>query len=352
MEVGVAAFLAVDDSAGDGDVVDLLESQGVEPWLAERLVVFLPLALGRIVLEDVQVAGMFFDGDTERRLDDDPVWVAARERAEWAHGDLVEWVGLRSAEVNAVNSALHGGSRLEDLVLNPTAVPELPSAPGTGTGRDGEGDGGLPSPTAAFARLLRGHGFAVDGDRAGELQFEARVFPHHRTDEVMTQVDFLVRHPRLAPDVLIESFAGWGPTWREALNLGVARFERGSVHPIIAALLDRAEGGDQVSWLPYEHPDGSFEVCLGGAQTMFAHQASTMPALRPVLDALRTVPLSRRVHGVRLFLSYRDGAIDVNEVILDNELCPAGQEAAAAVEPDITEDYVTTRVFGLIVPTD
>jgi hypothetical protein len=357
VEAGVAAFLAVADSAGEDDVLGLLESQGVEPWLAKRLVAFLPLAFGRIVLEDVQVAGTFVDGDSERRLDDDQVWLAARERAEWADGETIERIGLRSAEVNAVNGALHGGRRLEDLVLGPTVVPELPAVGDGDREAEGEGeaessDGGLPSPTAAFALLLGGHGLAVDGDRAGELQFEARVFPHPRIDEVMAQVDFVIRHPRLAPEVLVESFAGWGPTWREALSLAVARFERASLHPIIAGLLDRAEGGDQVSWMPYEHPDGPFEVCLGGVQTMFAQEASTMPALWPVFDALKELSLSRRVHGLRLFLSYRDGVLDVNEVVLDNEPCPAGQEAAAAVESDVAAGYVTIRVFGLIVPKD
>jgi hypothetical protein len=55
--------------------------------------------------------------------------------------------------------------------------------------------------------------------------------------------------------------------------------------------------------------------------------------------------------GLRLFLSYRDGVLDTNDVLVDNETCVPGEGAAAATAFDISQGFVTTRVFGLIVPT-
>lgn len=54
VEVGVAAFCAGPEAPSDEDVRKRLTGTGVEPWLAERLLVFLPMAFTRRLLPDVR----------------------------------------------------------------------------------------------------------------------------------------------------------------------------------------------------------------------------------------------------------------------------------------------------------
>ncbi len=54
VEVGVAAFCAGAEFPSDGEVWERLTGAGVEPWLAERLLVFLPMAFTRRLLPDVR----------------------------------------------------------------------------------------------------------------------------------------------------------------------------------------------------------------------------------------------------------------------------------------------------------
>ena len=344
VEAGVAALMQGDESPSDADILDRLESQGVAGWLAQRLVFFLPLAFGRLVLRGVQLSNDYDDG-TLRRLDADPVYAAAQERAARAHRGEVERIGLRSAEVNAVNNALYAGSRLEDLAAGPpVALSPLPPP--------GEGDGGVPSPRRLLAETLAQHGLPVqDGTRVGALHFDARVFSHPAPAGVLVQVDVVLRHPALAADPLIESLAGWGETWRAAIGQSIAKFAVCSLHPIVAALL-RSGDDDQVARIPVEHPAGRFEFYAGPTITMFAETGPGVAAvLTPLLDALRSLPLTRAVHGLRIFFEHSNGALNVNEVLLDNQPWEQGQAIVAATAfPDLPP-MVATRLFGLLVPT-
>jgi hypothetical protein len=54
VEVGIAAFCAGEEPPSDEEVWGRLTGAGVEPWLAERLLIFLPMAYTRRLLPDVQ----------------------------------------------------------------------------------------------------------------------------------------------------------------------------------------------------------------------------------------------------------------------------------------------------------
>ncbi len=345
VEAGVAAFMAADEWPSDADVLGRLESQGVADWLAQRLVLFLPLAFGRRLLPGAHLSNEYDDGGTLRRLEADPIYTAAQERAAQANRTEVERIGLRGAEFNAVNNALNAGSRFEDLTVGPPVTLQPLPPPG-------EGDGGVPSPRRLLAEALTQHGLALeDGQRVGDLRFDARVSPHPASTGVIVQVDFALWHPALAADPLIESLAGWGETWHAAIGKSVAKFAVCSLHPIMAALL--RSGDDQVPRLPVEHPGGRFVLYAGPTVTMFAETGPRIDGvLTSLLDALRSVPLTRAVHGLRVFFEHSNGVLDVNEVLLDNEPWRQGQAIVAATRfPDLPPSMVATRLFGLLVPT-
>jgi Family of unknown function (DUF6348) len=340
VEIGLATFLA-HPNAGDEELRAALEHAGVEHWLAERLVLYLPVALGRRLLAGATFSDMIADGTGERRIDEDPVYTAAAARAEGATREEMQAVAMRSAEVNAANQALDAGSQLEDLVFSPVnlAAPLTPPSPG---------HGGVPSPRAAFLDLLAGHGHAA----APPLAVDGRVFPRIQEGRVGVQVDFAVTHPELAVQRLLESFGGWATTWSDAINQTIMKFERSSLHPLIAVLLDRDACADQVSWEDCDHPSGDFDLCMGGQLVLYASEP--VPALGPLVDsmkkALSQVDLSRAIHALRIYMCWDGPELLSREVLLDNEPWPAGEELAGAYDWPRGEGLWGSRLFMLLVP--
>ncbi|MFG2091499.1 DUF6348 family protein [Spirillospora sp. NPDC048824] len=344
VEVGIAAFCAGAEPPGDDEVWGRLTGAGVEPWLAERLLIFLPMAFTRRLLPDVAFPDAVVAPGGRVSLPAEAVFVAALARAQQAGRGEIERVALRSSEIKAINNALSAGSELSDLELGETAL-----------ARDLEpvepGDGGVPSPRAVFEGLLRGHHVLLDG----EAKADAKLFVHPApAGMVMAQVDFAVSHPALATPWLVESFAGHGTTWREAIGGALRKFERGSLHPIVDGLLRPGAASDQVVRERYEHPGGAFELVLGAQLTMFTDRAvpSAGPLLDRLLDELRSVPLTRRVHGLRLFTAYHDGRLQTNEVLLDGEPWPGGEAVVADSPAPLPHGRVAVRLFSLLVPAD
>ncbi|MEU8797751.1 DUF6348 family protein [Spirillospora sp. NPDC048819] len=344
VEVGVAAFCAGAEPPSDDEVLSRLTGAGVEPWLAERLLIFLPMAYTRRLLPDVRFPDAVVAPGGRVSLPAEPVFVAASARALQAGRGEIERVALRSSEISAINKALNAGSQLSDLVPGETVLVEdlEPVEPG---------DGSVPSPRAVFEGLLRGHHVLLDG----ETKADAKLFVHPApAGVVMAQVDFAVSHPALATSWLVESFAGHGTTWREAIGGALRKFERGSLHPIVDGLLRPGAAPDQVVRERYEHPGGAFDLVLGAQLTMFTDRP--VPSAGPLFDrlseALRSVPLTRKVHGLRLFIAYHDGRLQTNEVLLDGEQWPGGEAVVADSPAPLPDGRVAVRLFCLLVPVD
>ncbi|MEU7819432.1 DUF6348 family protein [Catellatospora sp. NPDC049133] len=341
---GIAAFLNHPDHDED-QIVAVLREQGVADWLAERLVTYLPIVFGRYLLRACTFDPDVVDGEGRRPLDSDPVFRAAHARAQHPTHEELKQIGLRSAEVNAVNQM--PDSKLEDLVFSATHLPSpLPPAE--------PGDGGVPSPGVRFAQLLDGHGLTTGHDAhgwyAGELRFGASLITHP-APMVLGQLDFAVQHPALAVDRLVESVAAHGDTWRASIDRGTAMFAESSLHVLLAALVDRAAHTDQVEWERYEHPSGPFDVCVGPQISFFAQDIPPAgDAFGAVLTALHAVPLSRQAHGLRVFLCYQNGRLITNEVLLDNEPCPAGMATVPEQRDDLPQQMAAFRIFAMLVP--
>lgn len=343
VEVGIAAFCAGEEPPSDEEVWERLTKAGVEPWLAERLLVFLPMAYTRRLLPDVSYRDGLAAPGGRVSLSAEPVFVAALDRAQQAGRSEVGRIAVRSAEFNAINSALHSGSQLSDLVLSESAlVNDLPPVE--------QDDGGVPSPRAVFEDFLRGHGVRLDG----ETKVDAKLFVHPApAGMVMAQVDFAVAHPALAGPWLVESFAGHGTTWRDAIGETVSKFRLGALHPIVDGLLNPGAASDQVEREHYQHPSGAFDLVLGAQINLFADRPvpSAGPLLDRLLEALRAEPLTRKVHGLRLFVAYHEGRLQTNEVLLDSEEWPGGEAVVADSRAPLPDGRVAMRIFGLLVPT-
>ncbi|MEV7553624.1 DUF6348 family protein [Amycolatopsis sp. NPDC089917] len=343
IEVGIAAFCAGEEPPGDEQVWEGLTGAGVEPWLAERLLVFLPMAYVRRLLPDVTYPDAVLDSRGKVLLAQEPVFVAAFERAQYASRAEFERIALRSSTFAVINEALNAGSQLTDLELGePRLFKDLEPA--------GEGDGGVPSPRAVFEEFLREHGIPLDDDTKVDGTLVVHPAP---AGMVMAQVDFAVSHPALAKPWLVESFAGHGATWRDAIGRAVNMFGTGALHPIIDGLLLPGSASDQVERERYDHPDGVFDLVIGAQITLFAENVPPVgPLLDRLLDALRAEKLSRKVHGLRLFAAHNDGELLNNEVLLDSEPWSGGEAVVADSPAPLPEGRVAVRVFGLLVPAE
>ncbi|KUL35233.1 DUF6348 family protein [Actinoplanes awajinensis] len=346
--VGVIAFCEGATPPSGDEVRNRLLSGGVEPWLAERLLAFLPLAFGRRVLDGVRVDENFVDGATTRRFADDPVYTACERCAQLVGEQEIARVAGYSHEVAAVSQALRDGATLTDLVLGAITLDEpLPPL--------GTGSGGVPSPASIFARWMAAYGVPLGDDlRLGDAEFQATLAPHPRPtpDLVVAQVNFAVNHPALARPWMVESCAGVAPTWREAIFQSLAMFERAVAYPMIAALLDRDVAGENVHVERFAHPSGGFEVLLGAQVDLFATEAvpSAEELFDQLLTALEGVPLSQAVHALRFFTVHQDGRLLTNEVFLDGEPWEAGMKVTAAAGAPLPNGPVGVRVFAFLVP--
>ncbi|RBQ16879.1 hypothetical protein DP939_27830 [Spongiactinospora rosea] len=342
VEVGIAALCAGEEPPSDEETWNRLTGAGVEPWLAERLLIFLPMAYIRRLLPGVLYPETLTTPGGRVKLLAEPVFTAALDRAQRAGRAEIERIALRGAEFDAINNALHAGSELSDLTLGESSLAGDLSPVG-------EGDGGVPSPRAVFVELLRAHGVPLDG----ETRVSAELYVHPAPDGLaMAQVDFAVSHPALAQPWLVESFAGHGTTWREAIGRAVRMFELGALHPIAEGLLRPGAAPGQVERQRYEHPGGPFEVVLGPQINLFTdlQVPPAAPLLDRLLDALRAEPLTRKVHGLRLFVAYHDGLLQTNEVLLDNAPWPTGETIAAHADAPLPDGNVAIRLFALLVP--
>jgi hypothetical protein len=136
VEVAIATFLALPE-ATDDELVATLGRTGVEPWLATRLVPFLPLAFGRRLLPGARLSEEFNHAGTRRRLDEDAVYGAAEARALTAVRHELATIGLRSAEVQAVNAAYadNAAFRVEGATFSPLDIThELPPSSSRSSG--------------------------------------------------------------------------------------------------------------------------------------------------------------------------------------------------------------------------
>jgi hypothetical protein len=372
----VAAFVSNPEAPDDG-IAQLLTAAGIPAGPAERAVAFLPLAFGRVLLADLgpRFADEYVEVDATRRvrarlkLSDDPLFAASLRSAKGADRAQMQAIALRSAEVNALNQALHAGSKAEDLVFTPPLITLRATAQDTGTPwwrawlrPDSAPSANTVLPGAslrsAIEELLSGHGLKVSrrfGASALEdgQTFEVRSFPRALHGEsALLQLDVRVRAPLLGERAIVESFAGSGKTIDTAVHSAVDKFARGSLHVLLATLVRESLGGDQVEWETWSAPGGAWRVCMGPLLRLAPPMDG--PHLSDWLDTLKGLiaetKLSREPHWVRTYYAARAGETVGNEVLLDNEPWPDAQRRLGAREWPVSEGFFGVRLFMMLVP--
>jgi hypothetical protein len=81
VEVGIAAFCADEEPPSDEEVWELLTGAGVEPWLAGRPLIFLPMAYTRRLLPKVSYNDGLVTPGGRVNLSAEPVFAVALSRA-------------------------------------------------------------------------------------------------------------------------------------------------------------------------------------------------------------------------------------------------------------------------------
>ncbi|MFY0570550.1 DUF6348 family protein [Archangium lansingense] len=133
---GVAAFVDPPDR-DDKLILEELRAQGATPLEAEKVVAYLPLAFGQMMVHDMGPrfpdSAIFVSESTPNErpmfLPEDPLWREAIRLAKTAlegrslTRDQFGAIALRSSTIHALNNALNAGSKPEDLVFAPSIIP-------------------------------------------------------------------------------------------------------------------------------------------------------------------------------------------------------------------------------------
>jgi hypothetical protein len=335
----VRLYVAVVAGAPDADDDALIETMvrcGCDRDAAARVNAMVPLAFGRLLLDRLGVAlsASYLDRGAELPLAGDHAFAAALSIAGQCDPQRVRDIGLRSAELAAVDKALHAGSDPTDLVLSPPAMSLPPAAP--------------PRPIfgvqATFDELIRNHGV---GDT--DVRFEAELYPRKiAADGAQLQLDLRVSGGPLGPRVLIESVGGWDADLAGAIRGAVQKLAAASLHPILATLVAEPLGADQVHWERW----GDWRVCFGPLIQQWARVEGL--DFGAFLDHLRDRLLARgllpEIHWVRVYLAMRAGEVMASEVLLDNDVWPDGQAALAAWPWPRRDGMYSLRSFFVMRP--
>jgi hypothetical protein len=104
-----------------------LDDAEIEKRFGRWVLAIVPLAFGRVLLDKLGVAysATAIVDDREVALEADAMYRSALAHARAVHdrdGDMFRTLALRSAEIDAVNQALHRGSQPADLLLSPPVI--------------------------------------------------------------------------------------------------------------------------------------------------------------------------------------------------------------------------------------
>ncbi|MEX1363663.1 MAG: DUF6348 family protein [Nannocystaceae bacterium] len=374
MKVNEVVELAIEticggSAADDDELIAVLVEAGALPAIASRVAVFLPMAFGRVFLGGVGgasfcrtfgLADAETDATRELVLEEEPVFVEALAAARrgWDR-DVVLAVAGRGAELAAINRALEADTPLQDIELGPTVVATarlLPFQQGERTPVSYavvELPGASTRLDSLLGEVVAAH--AIDGEPRS-ISMSGAVFSSRTgPGSFIVQIDVRVDAPRLEGRTVVESCAGVGKGIDAAVDDAFGKFVRGSLHVLLAALVDESMGGEQVQWETWRDVGSAWRVCTG----LLLRQRTVPDALDygGLLDALRArwlqQPGSRSApHWLRVWhMVGPEGSIGA-EVLLDGEPWEAGFEALRVDAWPVTGSMYSLRHFMVLLPLE
>lgn len=358
IRLAIAAFAGQLD-APDEQLVGLLTASGVSPTLAARLVVFVPFALGRVVVLSAGAKAMPKYGygalGDHADLEAEPVFVVATEMAQKEiPAEAVRAIAQRSPEFQAFTDQVSKGNKAEEIQFSAALLPLV--APPT--------DEPVTVPHRERARAAMAAVFTamkvpatlagVEFDLGEGAFIEARIFPRRITPQVVElQLDVRLRGPILGDRPLVESFAGAGPNLMNAIDGAIAKFASASLPLLLGAVLVREGPWDQqIEWQTWESPHGNWHACLGPLLQQNASQSKPMN-VGPFIEKLKERWLAQaqpnKLHWVRFYYAHRGGPVG-GEVLVDNQPWPDMLAELMKWPWPAAADFYALRLFFVLLP--
>ena len=157
---------------------------------------------------------------------------------------------------------------------------------------------------------------------------------------------------------LVESCAGWGADFDEALGTSLQNFSRYSLHPLLSAFF-RHDGCNQVEVETWRIGDTDWTAHIGGLTSVDFGSTGKDPTglvpakLFPTIETLlKQQDFAQVPHWLRVYRwTAPQGTTNV-EVLLDNEHWTEAEQAVAQLDWKPHTDAWQTRLFMALVPDD
>ena len=198
-------------------------------------------------------------------------------------------------------------------------------------------------PIAALQEILNAHG--IPTNRRDQSVFDPEsgldvsigvVRVRNHLDSTLLQLDVRATSPRLGGKQLIESFAGRGTDESDATMNAFRKFLHASLHVLLAVLVDREHGADQVEWESWSSEGNQWQICLGPV-TLQGEPPNNL-VCGGLLDRLKEAllpKLSPGLHWIRYFFIMEGHEINVSEALVDNLDFPEGRAVIDSMDwPD------------------
>lgn len=163
-------------------------------------------------------------------------------------------------------------------------------------------------------------------------------------DQVVIQLDVLVALS--AERMLVESFAGWGPTRSDAVARALHNFAVNSLHVLLGAFYVDAEE-EQITVEEWRIGNASWTAYIGNFGTQSSAGQPPIPeALFPAIEGeLKALRLTDETHWFRHYYANMGNGEVVSEALLDNELRKETSEALARLPWPTPDFFFSVRLF-------
>jgi len=208
-----------------------------------------------------------------------------------------------------------------------------------------------PEANDLLADLLEAHDLPAEVDRGWIFTAEdtpplSAEFFNQRQQESVYALQLDVRAGLADGRMLVESFAGWGPSLPDAATRAFANFAVNSLHVLLGAFFRKPD--DQILVEEWEIAGARWKAFIGnlGINARCGEQRSLPDSLFPTIERLiRSSRLDQDMHWFRFFYCNVGTGEVVTEALFDNESWQSGEEALRSLPWERADSYYSVREF-------